>query len=194
MFHIALCSGCSTVVQKKKTGCPCPWQCPIVDCGRRRFLSKLLLRPPSAHVLPTSSGKLRPGSLPHHPSLLRPLNPQLKTNPMHFCQIQIWNWEHSDRYINKDTTKARVTALPSKPFWGILNLLFSVIFSKGQVKRSTSPHLTCSKNSLTPRWGQHPVVRFNPTCNDSVLLRNPRSTFDAFSVIKLQRHLWRCDI
>ena len=35
-----------------------------------------------AHVLPTSAGKLRPGSLTHHhPSLLRPLNPQPKTNP-----------------------------------------------------------------------------------------------------------------
>ena len=45
----------------------------------------LLLRPPSAHVLPTSSGKLRPGSVAHHPSLLRPLNPNSKSNSMHFC-------------------------------------------------------------------------------------------------------------
>ena len=60
----------STVVLRTKTGCPCPWlsKCRLWE---NRFLSKL--RPPSPHVRPTSAGKLRPGSLPHHPSLLRPL-------------------------------------------------------------------------------------------------------------------------
>ena len=92
------CSGCSTVVQKKK-GCPCPWLGPIVDCGRRLWGGFLSVQLPSlppasaAHVLPTSTGKLRLGSLTHHhhqpkpPQATKP--PQQETNqPMHFCHLR----------------------------------------------------------------------------------------------------------
>ena len=75
----------STVVLRTKTGCPCPWlsKCRLWE---DRFLSKL--RPPSPHVRPTSAGKLRPGSLPHHPSLLRPL-PSFSKHSFSQTQIQI---------------------------------------------------------------------------------------------------------